>query len=799
MILIPFCLFSQDIDYSQFSVATTDNFLATKVNPAALGFGNSGGLGYLQHFEADASNYFVNKYALFANTGKLAYCFENIQDTMNIHTLALGDKEPLKNLYSGMSYNWENSDFKRGDWQLSLLYRPFDFVSLGAVGNDLFSENISSKLGLAIRPIFVKGKVWDRVTLSCDFQYEDKNWQKPILGLETELVNGIQFGGSYNAESETFSANISLNFSKIKSGTIFSFDKDKKLENGLCYANISDKSFRNFLKKKKQNNFYNYKLKGTILEQKQSQKFGPFQIISTKGNTISQVLETIKSLKENDKIKGIVFKSGNIGCSLAKYEEIKDALLDFKSDGKKIVYYFDNIGGNMNYALAAAVGDKIYLNPSGLVLLSGFSLSNPYLKSLLDTLGIEFINFQSHEYKTAGNMLTETEMTEAEREMLNYFLDGYYDEMVSMIALRGKKTEDEVKKLIDEGPYLIAENALEAGIVDELIYEDEFEDKLKNEFDDAKIVDKYWTSEFRYDWSDETKPKIAMIYATGNIHSGEGLPGKSIGSKTMAKAIKSAREDKSIKGIILRIDSGGGSAFASDIISREIALCDTGKNAKPVVVSMSGMAASGGYYIASKSDKIVAEPSTLTGSIGVIGLALNLEKLYDKIHINWETLKKGKHADLGNPTRKMTDEEEEIIRNSIEDCYWDFVNNVADGRGMTKEEVHKIAQGRIWTGKQAMELGLVDTLGGMNTAIDVLKDLVKIDEDVNVVVYPKRKPAFFTIKMKDDLPPFMRAKPMSKTLPKEFRSIVEIIEESTKYGDEKILYLMPYKFTEEMK
>lgn len=780
-ILIPLSLFANGIDYSSFSVATTDNFLATKVNPAALGFGNASGLGYVQYFEEGK---FQRNYSLFFNLKHLGYCFENIQDNQSIHTLANGFNCGIKNMYFGWDYTWENSKFKKGDWKFSLLYRPFDFFSFGAVGSKLTSDSRNGQVGLALRPISIKNKFWDRLTFISDIQYANTDWRKPVLGIETELIIGVQLGGFYNTDNETFSINFSINLSKIKVGTSFT---SNDYNHGLSYANISKKNFRTLLKKKPENKFYNYKLKGSILEQKPVQKFGPFKLVTTKGYTISEILKTIKELKENDEIKGIVFKSGNIGASIAKFEEIKDALLDFKSVGKKIVYYFEDIG-NMNYVMAASVGDKIYLNPSGWIDLSGFSISMPYLKDLLDTLGIQVISFRSHDFKTAGNILSENEMTEAEKEMLTYYLEGIYDAMVSMIVQGREINKEKVIELIDEGPYFIAKDALNAGLIDGIIYEDELEDKLKDEFENDKIVKNYKKDMFRYDWSDEYKPKIAIIYATGFIHSGKGQQGRTIGSETMAKTIKSARENKSIKGIVFRIDSGGGSALASDIICREISLCKEGKNAKPVVVSMSGVAGSGGYYIACKADKIVAEPSTVTGSIGVLGVLFNLERLYEKIHVNIETVKRGKHADLGSTSRKMTEEEIEMIEHAIESCYWDFIDKVAKGRGMTREEVHEIGKGRIWTGRQAQDRGLVDELGGMNKAIDILKNLANIDKDVEVVVYPQAKPSF-TISLDSNLSGMK-----TDALPEEIRNTIEIIKEVSFYADEKILYLIPYKF-----
>ena len=231
------------------------------------------------------------------------------------------------------------------------------------------------------------------------------------------------------------------------------------------------------------------------------------------------------------------------------------------------------------------------------------------------------------------------------------------------------------------------------------------------------------------------KDKIALIYAVGNIHSGEGVPGKSIGSVTTAKAIKQAREDRRVKGIIIRVDSGGGSALASDVIGREVELCKTGKNKKPVIVSMGGVAASGGYYIAAKADKIIAQPSTITGSIGVIGIYPVFERLYEKIHVNWDTVKRGKNADLGSTHRQPTAKEKKIGEESIQHFYDRFITLVAEGRNMSKDEVHKIAQGRVWTGKQAFEHGLVDALGGMDLAVKEMKKMADLKHEVKLVEF----------------------------------------------------------------
>jgi len=327
-------------------------------------------------------------------------------------------------------------------------------------------------------------------------------------------------------------------------------------------------------------------------------------------------------------------------------------------------------------------------------------------------------------------------MTDAERETYDALLDDLYDEIVQMIEEgRGDKLTKPVKQIIDEGPYWNAEIAQQVGLIDGVIFEDQLEDMIKEEFQSSGIVDKYNDNVATTKWSTPRKDKIALIYAVGNIHSGEGVPGKSIGSKTISKAIKQAREDRRVKGIIIRVDSGGGSALASDVIGRGVELCKTGKNKKPVIVSMGGAAASGGYYIAAKADKIIAQPSTITGSIGVIGLYPVFERLYDKIHINWDVVKRGKHSDLGSTHRQPTDYEKKIGEESIEHFYDRFITIVAEGRDMSKDDVHKIAQGRVWTGKQAFERGLVDALGGMDLAVKEMKKIADLKHEVKLVEF----------------------------------------------------------------
>jgi protease-4 len=347
-------------------------------------------------------------------------------------------------------------------------------------------------------------------------------------------------------------------------------------------------------------------------------------------------------------------------------------------------------------------------------------------------LGIEAINFRSHKYKNAGNMFSESEMTAAEREVYDSILQSIYDQMLAQIKLgRGDKLQKPVQELIDNGPYFIAGDALKEGLIDALIYEDQLGEELEKEFGFSKKSNQL--TDFRsYDWSKPKENLIAVIYASGNIVMGKGIPGQKIAHQSTVELIRAARKDSKYKGIILRVDSGGGSAQASDIILREISLAQS-ENKKPVVVSMAGVAASGGYYISTNADRIIANPATLTGSIGVVGIVMNATEMFKKIKVNWSTVKKGERADLGALNRAWTEEEKNLFTRSIAYIYDDFVEKVAAGRkNLNVEEVHAIAQGRVWTGEQAKNNGLVDDLGGIDTAMQHMRELTGIKGEMKM-------------------------------------------------------------------
>jgi len=444
---------------------------------------------------------------------------------------------------------------------------------------------------------------------------------------------------------------------------------------------------------------------------------------------------TFRKAKVDSRIKGIILNLGPLGCDWGKINELREYVLDFRHSGKKIYAYFDEaIDVDKEYYLATAC-QEIVLHPLGGMGINGLGGYVPFFKNTLTKLGVEFEVEHIEEYKTAYNMFTEERFTPAHQEMMESIYQDIFQRYLTTIAEARGKSPEEMKALIDHG-FFQGKEALDQGIVDHLFYQDELVEFLKEK--EGKIN---FTTFTRYRKIKPTSlglnkgAQIALVYGMGAIYSGESTF-QTIGSKTLAQWFKTIRKDKSIKGVIFRVDSPGGSAVASDIILREISLT---RKEKPVVVTMSDVAGSGGYWISLAGHRIIAQPQTLTGSIGVISGKVNMVELYKKIGITAEKLTYGAHADLFSTFHRLTPEERVLLKNQILKIYDEFLTKVAEARGKSKEEIHKIAKGRVWTGAQAQQLGLVDELGGLTLALQKVKELAGIapEQEVKLVVFPR--------------------------------------------------------------
>jgi protease-4 len=449
-------------------------------------------------------------------------------------------------------------------------------------------------------------------------------------------------------------------------------------------------------------------------------------------------LDNIEKAKTDSRIKGIYLNVSFVNAGLSQTEEIRNKLLDFKKSGKFIISYAEYYSQSGYYL--SSVADEIFLNPEGIFELKGLSAQIIFFKGLLEKLDIEAQVIRHGKFKSAIEPFILDKMSKENREQISLLLTTISDNILDSIASQRGLTLSRVEELADNLELNTAANCLENNFVDALIYQDELENKLKSKLgEEAKLqlisLSKYNNAKVEKQGK-ISRDKIAIIYATGEINSGKGDL-KSVGSETTAKAIKEAREDEKVKAIVLRVNSPGGSALASDVIWRETTLA---KAEKPLVISMGDLAASGGYYIACAADTIVANPTTITGSIGVFGLIPNLQHFYkNKLGITIDTVNTHKHADMG-VNRALTAFEKAKIQESIEEIYATFIGHVAEGRNMSTAAVDDIAQGRVWTGYDAKRLGLVDVLGGLETAIDIAAHLADIEE-YRIVSLPKKEDA----------------------------------------------------------
>jgi protease-4 len=466
--------------------------------------------------------------------------------------------------------------------------------------------------------------------------------------------------------------------------------------------------------------------------------FGGFGEAKAMG--LQEILSNIKKAANNEMVKGIYLKAEVSPNSYATLEEIRNELINFKKSGKFIIAYGEYMDEHAYYV--ASVSDKVFLNPSGEILLNGFSQQVMYLKGMFQKIGVEPELIRHGKYKSAGEPLIADKMSNENRQQIEAYMGNLYQHFISGIAKSRKLKTEEMRAIVDELKIRQAEDAVALKVIDGLKYKDEVDAFIRKRLgieEKEKIafvnMGKMKNVKGNTSISDN---KIAVVYCVGDIAGGEG-DDETMGSDRIAETIKKVREDDSYKALVLRINSPGGSALASDVMWREISLC---KKKKPVIVSMGAVAASGGYYIAAPADVIVAQPNTITGSIGVFGLMINAKELLNnKLGIKLETVKFGEFSDLGSPDRPLNEAERKVIQSAIDRVYTDFVKRVSEGRKMTAAQVDSIAQGRVWSGIEAKQVGLVDEFGGLDKAIEIAVKKAKLSEH-RVVNLPDLKDPF---------------------------------------------------------
>ena len=486
-------------------------------------------------------------------------------------------------------------------------------------------------------------------------------------------------------------------------------------------------------------------LNGEIQDRVEEMAFDLSEITGQDVNILglNDILANIKKAKTDENIKGIYIEIGLISAGFATREEIRNALLDFKESGKFITTYSE-IYTQGSYYLAS-VADYICMYPEGGMELRGLNSTIPFFTNALKKMGIEPQVIRHGKFKSAVEPFMLTEMSDENREQIETYMGSIWEHFLKNVASDRKLTRDRLNEMAENLEIQTTEDAVRLGLVDSLFYRDQFQNHLANlmeqeNYDDINFVSlkKYNKVKNENARDKFKKEKVAVIYAQGEIQSGEGSE-TVIGSERISKAIRKARKDEKVKAIVLRVNSPGGSALASDVIWREMKLAN---EEKPVVVSMGDVAASGGYYIACASDKIYASPNTITGSIGVFGIMPNIEELMtDKIGITFDNVKTNKFADLGSVNRPLTQEEYDIIQKGVVDVYNTFTSKVAEGRDMSQENVDDIGQGRVWSGTNAMDINLIDEYGGLEAAVAGAAELAEL-EDYRIYELPEQKDPF---------------------------------------------------------
>lgn len=478
----------------------------------------------------------------------------------------------------------------------------------------------------------------------------------------------------------------------------------------------------------KDNSVLHLTLAGPIADRSSDNPFSSFSFDGL-GETpmgLNDVLDNLDKAAANPSVKGIFLDLTNLMTGIATIEEIRNALLDFKKSGK-FIYAYSEVFSQPTYYLATAA-DKIYLHPTGLAELKGLRSEILFFKGTLDKLGVEPLVFRHGKFKSAVEPFIQDKLSDSNREQVRTFLTSIWNHMLKGIASGRKLSENELRKISSELMVTNSPAAKQYKLVDDLKYRDEVLEMLKTKTG-AESIDKLELVTLNdIKDSEDTREKrkgdkIAVVYAEGDIVDGEGQDGQ-IGSVDCSKAIRKARLDEKVKAVVLRVNSPGGSALASETIWREVVLT---KKVKPVIVSMGNLAASGGYYIAAPADVIVASPNTITGSIGVFGLFFNGKGLANQLGVTIDTVKTTPMADIMSSSRGVTPREAEIIQAEIERIYDNFISRVAEGRKMSKADVDSIAQGRVWTGADAKRLKLVDEFGGLERAIELAAQKAKLD------------------------------------------------------------------------
>ncbi len=733
------------IGYS--SASTNDDSTSMVVNPGGIGIKQDGEIFFSNSISNNFNKADLHQTNLFGTYSNFNLGFQQFTPRGKVlspmRKFIVGAGYPIfDGLSLGVSYSniqtIDNTSLNTNSIDIGLLTRPTDFLSVGLVARNI-NNPILGKTTIArtyTGSLGIRPAAWDRLTLTIDGEWVEGSSAtriRGLLGLETEFIDGLLLKGRVSSDSSLknigWSLEAGVNFPFISAGYGKVFGTEVR---DAAYAKLSLNKTRTMFEGH-DSLMAEINMNGLISSTKNMES-GLFGNII--GVSVYDYLEYIEKAKTDKSISGIVLNMNNFGSGLSDNEEIRKKLIEFKGTGKKIIAYVRSL--DMSQYYLATVADKIVMHPLGEIRLQGVGGVQYFYKGLMDKVGIESQYVKIGKYKSATEPETRTSASESEKEQTNALLKDFYSSMSKAITSSRKLTEDQLKSVVDNETMVNPTDAKDLKLVDQIAYYDEI-GKIsaelmgkKGKYPLIRIADITYK---KYNWKDENK--IAVINASGAIVEGEStrdfLSGQTtIGAETIARMLDKARKDDDIKAVVLRVDSGGGSSIASEIISREVSRYKEDK--KPIVISMANVAASGGYWITTDANKVVANENTITGSIGVYTGKLNISKLLEKLSVTTETYKIGEHADAFSETRPFTDSELKILQKSADFIYRTFLERVATGRKMTVAKVDELAQGRVYSGTRAKELKLIDEIGGIEKAIEIAGELAKLNKNKTEVI-----------------------------------------------------------------
>lgn len=693
------------------SVATTDDAMAVFANPAGLGFGRKADFYCIYNFRSVPVRNLAENFTLAGNLGPLGVFWEPSPARYGL-ALGAGSKEFT------VGARVMRDSLTR--WNLGFMTRPARWLSLGLVWDDLNHDWGVWQAGAAVRPF------GNRLTL-----FGDLYLRQPlvgVLGFEAEPLNGLSIAArvlpGFPLGTTNFSAGITVGLGHAGIGVIATRDPR---EAAIVLRAGSERRRGLPLPGRK---CVNIKLREAVEDQQPG-----FSLSMRPTRTTWGLLSLLKRCRAGSGVRAVLLEFDGVTMSLAQAQEVREAVRAVRASGCRVYAYADAYN-MLSYYIASAC-DRVYCHGQGGVEIPGLSMQTPFLKGALEKLGLKVDYTRHGKYKSAVEIFSEDSLSAPNREQYEALLDAYYRQFTTDVGAGRGFSQDSIEKLVNTG-WFMADEARSAGLVDTFCYRDELDSLLAKELKGLRrVAEKEFADDdsFDYDWRDG--PAIAIIYASGEIANGESgtdfLQGTAkMGAQTMVRAIAAARKDKRVKAIVLRIDSPGGDGFASDLIWHELELT---RKSKPIIVSMGGVAGSGGYYIACNATRVFASPATLTGSIGVFGLKIVTEGLLNKLGVRRQVIKRGEHADASSDVREYTPEEDSLVQSQIDRFYREFVQKVALGRHMTFEAVDSVGQGRVWAGSDAQRVGLVDSLGGIEAAVRCAKAEARLDE-CDFVFYP---------------------------------------------------------------